>query len=332
MVSTTVTNVRSPAPGKSVAIPAAMAAAIGTVVGWTPATVPGKELNAAITTITTAFPTSTSAIAAGRWTARSPEKTNAENDVEKTTMTTPTSKPVVRVGIMRLALTRPSLIASGPWARRAGRQSAVKRCPASVEAQQPGLCKAARWARRAPASGHNHTLRPDGDDRLRVVHTQRPDHGDRSEVTTGEPVVGRHQAQRAKLGRHVLAADANVDARLVERLPQNPEQRPPVLEHLEEGADLRQLLEAVLGEQPRRPFHEEVALGGALELSEGGRERREEARLALGELSVREPRVQHPRADVEPAERLVQIAARPVHEPRVHRLVVGDHPLGHPTG
>ena len=105
-----------------------------------------------------------------------------------------------------------------------------------------------------------------------------------------------------------------------------------MLEHLEQAGDLRELLEAVLGEQPGGALHEEVVLRGLLELGERGRQRAEELALARRQDRVVELRQQHPRAHVHVPERLVEVAGRPREQTAVDGLVVRDHALGHAAG
>ena len=92
-----------------------------------------------------------------------------------------------------------------------------------------------------------------------------------------------------------------------------------MLEHLHQGAELRQLLEAVLGQQARRAVHVERALAVSTSSVKADARVARKARSASAsraELSRRS----RPRADVEAPQRLVQVAARPVHETRVDRL------------
>ena len=168
-----------------------------------------------------------------------------------------------------------------------------------------------------------------GDDRPRVVHPHRADDRHGAQVTLGQPVVAGHQRQRAQRRHLVLAADPHVDVALVERSREHPEQRHAALERVEQLVELRDVLEAVLGQQARSAVDVEGVLGGHRELGEGGRELRDERALARLEPGVVELGLQHARADAHARELLVEIGRRPVGQTGIDRLVEGEHALRH---
>ena len=129
-------------------------------------------------------------------------------------------------------------------------------------------------------------------------------------------------------GRRVLAPDPQVDVGLGQRGTQDRQQRAAALQHLHQVGELRQLLEALLGDQPRGAVVEERVLGAVLELGERRRELGEEVPLAGVEVGVLELAVQHPRADLHAAKLLVEVGTRPVDQTAVEVLVERYDPLG----
>ncbi len=83
----------------------------------------------------------------------------------------------------------------------------------------------------------------------------------------------------------------------------------------------------VLGEEPRRSLDVEVGLRALLDPGERVVELRHEGRLRLAQLGVGEPVADHPRPEPEAGEPLVQIARRPLDQPRIERRFKGEHPL-----
>ena len=126
----------------------------------------------------------------------------------------------------------------------------------------------------------------DGADRARVVHAHRADQRHGAELARRQPVAGGDERERVQRRQLVLAADAHEHVALGQRGAQEAEQRDAALEDRHQLVDLRQVLEAVLGEQARGAVDVERVLGGLGELGEGGREPREEGLLARAERRV----------------------------------------------
>ncbi len=85
-------------------------------------------------------------------------------------------------------------------------------------------------------------------------------------------------------------------------------------------------------QQLARPLDVQRCLGGLLEVGEHRRERIEERRLGGRELGVVQALVQHPRAEAEADQPLVEVAGGPVGQAGVDRALEGEHPLGHAAG
>ena len=129
-------------------------------------------------------------------------------------------------------------------------------------------------------------------------------------------------------GHRVLGADADVDVALGERVGEQPEQRHAALEQLQQRVELGDVLEAVVGQQPRRAVEVQRRVGGLGQLGEGGRELLQERALGRRQRRVREPErsVRAPRP--EPDQALVEVGGGPVGEPGVDRALEAEHALG----
>ena len=89
----------------------------------------------------------------------------------------------------------------------------------------------------------------------------------------GQAVARRDEGQRVQRRQLVLVADAHEHVALAEGGAQHVEQREAALEDAHQLVDLGEVLEAVLGQQPRRAADVEGVLGGVGQLGEGGRRR-----------------------------------------------------------
>src|SRR3954452_19077649 len=96
-----------------------------------------------------------------------------------------------------------------------------------------------------------------------------------------EAVARRDNARGAQLRRLVLATDAEVDARLVERRPQHREQRDAPLEHPEKVVDVAQVLEDPALEETGRALHVNRLLDGLGEIRKCRRDGLEKRALGL---------------------------------------------------
>ena len=137
------------------------------------------------------------------------------------------------------------------------------------------------------------------------------DQRDRAQRAQRQAVAGGDHRQRAQRRRGVLGADADDDVALVERRAQHLQQRRPGPRASHQLVDLRQVLEAVLGQQPRGAVDVQRVLGGRGELGEGWPRRSRNVRSvcpsdgsASRACSLRAPR---PRPD----ELLVEVLRRP---------------------
>ena len=93
-----------------------------------------------------------------------------------------------------------------------------------------------------------------------------------------------------------------------------------------------EVLEAVLGQQARGAVDVERVLGGVGQLGEGGRELRRGTRARWPAASGRRGAVQHPRAEAQPDQALVEVGRRPVGEAGVDGRSKVKHALGHAAG
>jgi hypothetical protein len=92
-------------------------------------------------------------------------------------------------------------------------------------------------------------------------------------------------------------ADADIDVALAERLGEQAEQRHAALEQLEQRVELRDVLEAVLGQQAGGAVEVERVVGRLGQLGERGREARRGRRARWPAASVRQPGAQRARAE-----------------------------------
>jgi hypothetical protein len=130
----------------------------------------------------------------------------------------------------------------------------------------------------------------------------------------------------------VLGADAHEHVALAERLAQDAEQLDAPLERGHQLVDLREVLEAVLGDQPRGAVDVQRVLGGVGELAERRRELVEERALGRRQRRVGQALGEHPRAEAEAGELLVEVGVRPGRQAGVDRALEGEDPLRHAAG
>src|SRR6185437_3564493 len=112
----------------------------------------------------------------------------------------------------------------------------------------------------------------------------------------------------------------------VERLAEHTEQRGALLEQLEQALVRLELVPTRAFEQAGRAADVE-ALAFLEQLREGGPKRRQEGRLALGEARILEPLAELMRPRLQARERVVQVLAGPVCEPRIDGRGKGVDPL-----
>jgi hypothetical protein len=105
----------------------------------------------------------------------------------------------------------------------------------------------------------------------------------------------------------VLGADAHEHVALAERLAQDAEQLDAPLERGHQLVDLREVLQAVLGDQPRGAVDVQRVLGGVGQLAERRRELVEERALGRRQRRVGQALGEHPRAEAEAGELLVEV-------------------------
>ena len=120
--------------------------------------------------------------------------------------------------------------------------------------------------------------------------------------------------------------------RVAERGAQHLQQRDAALEHRHERVDLREVLEAVLVQQPRGAVDVERVLGGGGEVGERGHEAVQERALAVRQRRIGEAGVQLARAEAEAGELLVEELRRPRDEAAVDGRRERQHALGDAAG
>ncbi len=140
-----------------------------------------------------------------------------------------------------------------------------------------------------------------------------------SELALREPVPGRHHRQRLQPGYVILGADPHEHARLAERTPHHLEQRDALFEHRQQLAGVGGVGKATGSQQPRGAVNVERVLAAARELGERRRQAVDERAFAPAEPGVGEPPEQHPSAEREAADALVEVLAGPGDEPGVDR-------------
>ena len=121
-------------------------------------------------------------------------------------------------------------------------------------------------------------------------------------------------------------------SRSLSAVREQPEQRHAALEQLQQRVELGDVLEAVVGHQPRRAVEVQRGVGGPGQLGEGGREPSRNARSVGGSVGSASLRAQRAGAEADPDEPLVEVGARPVREPRVDRAPEAEDPLGDAAG
>ena len=128
-----------------------------------------------------------------------------------------------------------------------------------------------------------------------------------------------------------LLADADEGPVWRELLIEELDQGGPLFEQSEHVPVGRQLVGPHVVEEAGCPADEE-AVGAGQQLDEGRCDHLHELPLSGAEPRVVEAVAEHPAAEADAGDPLVQVLARPAGDSRVHRLFEVEHPLGHAAG
>src|SRR5260221_9957347 len=218
--------------------------------------------------------------------------------------------------------------------RRGRRKRPVRRAPPTLRCLPAARERCARLARDARAQRARHPSRynealavlvdlcdeagelvrggANRADRLVVVHPDRAEQADRAERAVRQAVAGADERDVRELRVVQLLADADVGLARRQRGAEQLEQGGAALQHADEPpAGLELVLAGVL-EQGRRAADEEAVGLTFDELGESRAQRGEEGSLRRGEGRILEAAPQEGGAELEPGDRLVEIAPRPL--------------------